>query len=29
LLGTKHPDTLTLKRMRKHWYAYLLVFEDK
>ena len=29
LLGAKHPATLTLKRIKGHWYAYLLVAEDK
>ena len=29
LLKSKHPETLVLKHMKKHWFAYLLVEGDK
>ena len=28
LLASKHPETLTLKNIKHHWYAYLLVSGD-
>lgn len=28
LLTSKHPETLVLKQMKSHWYAYLLVEGD-
>lgn len=29
MLATRHPETLVLKRMKNHWFAYLLVEGDK